>query len=76
MNREIKLTEGQKVHYVPFTDADPSTYENGIVKSVIEEGGYQLGAFVVFNCGGEWSNYKDYTAARTDIIDLREGWVK
>lgn len=69
------LKEGDKVHYIPYKDCDPSEYENGIVKRVIEVEGHILGAFVVYHCNNEWDNYENYTPARTDIIDLREGWA-
>lgn len=63
---EIKtLKPGDSVHYAP-------KMENGVVKSISEDGLY---AFVVYHCGGEWHKYKDYTAARTSIADLREGWI-
>ncbi len=61
---------GQRVHYIPFEGCDPEQYENGIVKSVSDENH----VFVVYNCGGEWSRYQDYTAARTHISQLRAGW--
>ena len=44
--------------------------EHGIVKS-ISDFSY---VFVVYHCGGDWNNYKDYTGARTAISDLIEGW--
>lgn len=45
--------------------------ENGIIKSLCEDKNF---VFVVYNCGGEWKNYQDYTAARTNIKDLVLGW--
>lgn len=62
-----KFEPGNKVHYSP---SRTTKRENGIVKSVTD-----LGVFVVYNCAGEWSNYKDYTAALTDPSDLKLGWV-
>lgn len=56
---------GQKVTYHSF-----DKHEKGIVKS-LSDNEY---VFVVYNCGGEWDNYKDYTAARTRIADLTIGW--
>ena len=69
MTKEI-FAPGQRVHYIPFEGCDPDQYENGIVKSVSDENH----VFVVYNCGGEWSRYQDYTAARTHISQLRGGW--
>ena len=60
------LKVGMKVSYVT-----PYKVERGIVKSFCEDGEY---VFVVYNCGGEWEHYKDYTAARTKISDLEKGW--
>jgi len=61
---------GQKVHYIPFPGCDPAKYENGIVKSISDSSH----VFVVFNCGGEWDRYTDYTAARTATSQLKAGW--
>lgn len=44
--------------------------EKGIVKSIQDE----EHVFVVYNCGGNWDNYENYTAARTPIEDLEKGW--
>lgn len=60
------ISVGQEVHYAP----SHGQKENGVVKSITEHG-----VFVVYNCGGHWNNYRDYTAACTDPIDLRPGWV-
>lgn len=66
---EIKTFKpGGSVHYAPTHGKK----ENGVVKSISEDG---LHAFVVYHCNGEWHKYYDYTAARTSIADLREGWV-
>lgn len=60
------IAVGQKVHYAP----EHAAKENGIVKSITEHG-----IFVVYNCGGDWANYRDYTAANTNLRDLRPGWA-
>jgi hypothetical protein len=44
--------------------------EHGIVKSLSDDNH----VFVVYHCAGMWDNYKDYTAAKTEIIDLVVGW--
>lgn len=61
-----KVKPGQKVTYAP----DYGKEEKGIVKSLSNEN-Y---AFVVYHCGGNWKDYENYTAARTRIKDLKEGW--
>lgn len=61
-----QLTKGTKVHYAPKHRAD---IENGIVKDVTE-----AGVFVVYNCGDDWDNYENYTAALTNPKDLQLGW--
>jgi hypothetical protein len=47
-------------------------WENGIVKEIPE---WSLDSVrVVYNCGGDWKNYKDYTSALTNIRDLKLDW--
>lgn len=57
---------GDKVTYVGH-----NKLEYGIIKSLCESSSHY---FVVYNCGGEWDNYMNYTAARTKKSDLVEGW--
>jgi len=64
---------GEKVTYVPFEGCDPSQYQNGIVKSHPEHNVDSV--FVVYNCGEDWKNYKDYTAALTPVEKLKKGWI-
>jgi hypothetical protein len=65
----MKLTIGTKVHYAPAYGAP----ENGVIKSHHDT---RLDAvFVVYHCGNDWENYKNYTAALTSIKDLKPGWV-
>lgn len=73
MSKDFK--EGNKVHYAAshIGKTEPLTKwntENGIVKSVSDGG-----VFVVYKCGNDWANYKNYTAACTDPSDLRHGWL-
>lgn len=81
MTTETKISDvskvfnpGNKVHYTPshIKDQRRSKYntEKGIVKSVTE-----AGVFVVYNCGGDWDNYRNYTAALTNPKDLNHGWL-
>lgn len=61
-----EMKPGQNVHYVPQVGQP----ENGIVKSFNAHR-----ALVVYKCAGNWGRYMDYTAASTELEDLREGWV-
>ncbi len=54
--------KGMKVNY--------KGRENGMVKR--QQGDI---VFVVYNCGGEWSNFENYTAAATNTRDLKYGWI-
>jgi hypothetical protein len=60
---------GQRVHYKP-SFGEP---ENGIVKLVHPHNPRTV--FVVYKCGGNWDSYQNYTAASTNVADLRDGWV-
>lgn len=66
-----QLRVGDKVHYQPKY-YEPDQWENGIIKEIRET---KLdGVWVVYNCAGNWDNYKDYTSALTNLIDLKLGW--
>lgn len=70
----MNFEEGQRVHYIRDNHKDkPETFENGIIKTMHPDGDK---AWVVYNCAGEWENYRDYTAALTDFENLRHGWVQ
>lgn len=58
---------GQTVTYKPAKGVP----EKGIVKSISDE----QHVFVVYHCDNNWSNYSEYTAARTRIEDLEPGWI-
>lgn len=62
-----EIKEGVSVTYT----SPHGTKENGVVKSV--DGNT---AFVVYNCNGEWHNYKEYTGCATNIKNLKIGWDK
>lgn len=67
-----KLTIGQKVHYKPDHYKKDDKYENGMVKEIPE---WSLDSVrVVYNCAGNWKEYKNYTSALTNIRDLYLGW--
>ena len=67
------LKVGCKVYYAP-EHYKPSQFENGIVKSIPSKYYNIKSVFVVYNCNNDWKNYRNYTAALTDIKDLRLGW--
>lgn len=62
---------GEKVHYIRDNCTDSAEYENGMVKTIQS----RTETRVVYNCGGEWGNFKDYTSALTSNRNLRKGWV-
>jgi hypothetical protein len=65
MKNDIIIEPGMKVTYkTEFAE------EKGILKSL---SGNEH-AFVVYNCNGDWDSYENYTAERTRICDLEEGW--
>lgn len=80
--KEVELSDGHviidetaPVHFKPgdkvtYT-ADYSSGEHGVVKSVRS---YDY-CFVVYNCAGNWDRIDDYTAAKTNIRDLKPGWL-
>lgn len=72
MTRKEDLKVGDKVHYQPSHYLKEDKFENGIVKEVPEHS--LTSVRVVYNCGGDWANYKDYTSAMTDCMDLEKGW--
>ena len=58
---------------IMFKIGDKVTYkgkEKGIIKGFSTFGD----VYVVFNCGGDWENYLNYTAARCNELDLIKGW--
>lgn len=68
------LKKGDDVHYLPdHFQGDESQAENGVVKRVDLERG---NVFVVYNCGGMWHKFEDYTAANTNPHDLHRGWLE
>ena len=67
------MKPGDKVTYVPdYMANNPAMWEHGIIKRETPDGN---GFFVVYNCGGNWEDYKSYTAASTNKRDLKNGWL-
>ncbi len=65
-----ELKKGDHVHYQPEHYKENDEHENGVVKGIAPNGG----VFVVYNCGGEWDRFEDYTAANTKPEDLYPEW--
>lgn len=55
------MKEGDKVLY--------NKLEKGIIKTIDGDS-----IFVVYNCGEDWNNYKNYTGAKTPKNKLTLGW--
>ena len=66
-----KLVVGGHVHYQP-DHYGPDRWENGRIKEIRE--GVDDAVWVVYNCGGEWHRFQDYTSAKTNLRDLKIGW--
>jgi hypothetical protein len=85
MINTANLKVGDKVHYIPlhYKNSVPiyeeyrligceDKWENGMVKEVPESSTDSVR--VVYNCAGDWKNFKNYTSALTNIRDLKLGW--
>jgi hypothetical protein len=66
------LKVGQKVHYEPIHYKESGKWENGIIKEIPDHTTESVR--VVFNCGGDWNNYQNYTSQLTSLNDLNDGW--
>ena len=74
MNQVLKQSQlkvGDKVHYQPSHYNDDE-WENGIVKEIPSH--TKDAVRVVYNCGGEWDRYMEYTSALTNLRDLKFDW--
>ena len=58
---------GEDVHY-----SKNEIIQNGRIKE-IDYG--QETAFVVYHCNDDWDNYRNYTAALTNLSNLKLGWI-
>lgn len=69
-----KFEIGEWVTYIPFKKCHKSLYEHGKVKSICDDPDY---LFVVYHCNNNWDldHWKDYTAQRTPIANLKHGWI-
>lgn len=66
-----KLKIGDKVYYQPEHYHDDQ-WENGMVKEIPDHTNEAIR--VVYNCSGDWDNFKNYTSALTNLRDLKIGW--
>lgn len=71
------LKIGAKVHYIPdhykgAGENEQDKWENGMVKEIPDHTNTAIR--VVYNCGGEWDRFKDFTSALTNLTDLKMGW--
>lgn len=71
-HKVVELVVGAKVHYKPEHHNLANEFENGIIKEV--RPGNSTNVWVVYNCNGDWANYKNYTGCNTEVKDLRPGW--
>lgn len=68
------LKVGDKVYYQPKHYEENNEFENGIVKEIPNH--TKDSVRVVYNCGGNWDRYEDYTSALTNLSDLKKGWYE
>jgi len=68
---QAQLKIGDKLHYQPDHFKEDE-WENGMVKEIPEHTTESVR--VVYNCAGDWVNFKNYTSALTNLRDLRLGW--
>lgn len=66
------LKVGDKVYYQPDHYKKIGKWENGLVKEIPEHTDESVR--VVYNCSGDWDNFKNYTGALTNLRDLKLGW--
>lgn len=69
---QADLRLGDKVHYIPFEGCHSSLIENGMVKEIPDHTFKEVR--VVYNCGGEWERFEEYTSALTPLKNLKKGW--
>lgn len=71
MKQLKEFAPGDKVCYQPENWKQHGRFENGVVKEFINE--YNE-IRVVYHCGGDWDNYKEYTGALIPVKHLTRGW--
>lgn len=71
INPSDELKVGDNVCYQPKHYED-GQFENGVVKEIPTH--TETSVRVVYNCGGQWHKFMDYTSALTKLSDLTLGW--
>ncbi len=66
------LKVGDRVHYQPSYYSE-NEFENGIVKEITKSNN-SSSIFVVYHWNNDLENFHQYTAALTNIRDLKLGW--
>ena len=69
----LQCKVGEKVHYKPEHYKEDE-FENGIIKEV-RPTVPNIGIWVVYKCAGNWKDYQDYSAGKTNLRDLHLGWL-
>lgn len=69
--KQSDLKVGDSVCYQPEHYADDE-FENGVVKEIPSHTTESVR--VVYNCGGEWHRFMEFTSALTNLRDLKKGW--
>lgn len=60
---------GRKVHYID----SQGNKQNGLVKA--RHPTKKSVFFVVYNCGGNWKHFMNYTGVYTSVHNLQPGWT-
>lgn len=72
MNINIaELKVGDKVCYQPNYYKE-GEFKNGLVKEIPDHTNKAIR--VVYNCAGNWDNFKEYTSVLTQVSNLKLGW--
>ena len=74
----VVYTNGEEV----LVSDGEDKWENGMIKEIpdftvdnVQPDGYGSNPVrVVYNCAGQWDNFKNYTSALTNLEDLKLGW--
>lgn len=70
------LKVGDRVTYCP-DHLKKKDWQFGVIKEVTKAPRFaEKYVYVVFNCDGNWRNYRHYTGVRTPVEDLVKGWVR
>lgn len=62
------MKPGDKVHYIKSEGKS----ENGIIQRMHPT--LKNHAWIVFHCGNDWKNYKNYTGMLMSLDLVKKGW--